>query len=159
MNILHRASQNLLNQINDVLDFSKIEAERLKLEETPMLLYENIQNVLKIMELPCHEKNIQLESEIDFPKSLTLIGDPGRLEQILINLLGNAIKFTIEGNVSLSVRQREEKENKVTIDFSVKDTGIGIPADKIDKIFDSFFQARGSDDASFWGNRSWAFHL
>ena len=151
MDILNRASHNLLNQINDVLDFSKIEAERLKLEKSPMLPYESVQNVLHIMQIKCQEKGIQLESDIKIPKSLTVIGDSGRLEQILINLLGNAIKFTLEGSVKLSVKQREEIESQVILDFSVKDTGIGIPADKIDKIFDSFFQVEERMTRSFGG--------
>ena len=151
MNILQRASRNLLNQINDVLDFSKIEAGRLKLEEVPMLLNESIQNVLSIMGIRCQEKEIQLESEIALPKSLTVIGDAGRLEQVLINLLGNAIKFTLEGSVSLKVRQKEERGKELVLEFIVADTGIGIPAHKIDKIFDSFFQVEARMTRRFGG--------
>ena len=151
MNILQRASRNLLNQINDVLDFSKIEAGKLKLEEVPMLLNKSIQNILSIMGIRCQEKGIKLESEINLPKSLTVIGDAGRLEQILINLLGNAIKFTLEGSVSLKVKQKEERDKEIIIEFIVADTGIGIPADKIDQIFNSFFQVEARMTRRFGG--------
>ncbi len=149
--IMSRAARNLLHQINSILDFSKIEAKRMELAEAPSLLHENIDNVLQIMQVRCMEKNIKLLSKIHLEDDLCLFCDTVRFEQILINLIGNAIKFTLHGSISLEILQQEEKDHKVKLSIKLSDTGIGIPPDKIDTIFDSFSQADASITRSYGG--------
>jgi PAS domain S-box-containing protein len=146
----------LLIVINDILDFSKIEAGKVDLESIDFELNECIEGALKTLALRADDKGLELLSEVALDVPEMLVGDPGRLRQILINLLGNALKFTLEGEVSLKVELMQEpadsQPNGATLlHFIVADTGIGIPPTKLDAIFESFSQADTSTTRVFGG--------
>jgi len=147
--IFSSAGENLLNIINDILDLSKVEAGQLHLEVTPFDLEELIETVCDINAFRAHEKGLELTCYVKPDVPTTLMGDPVRLRQVLMNLIGNAIKFTDEGDVHLEVAKQlnqlpGQPENGIELLFSVSDTGIGIPKKKQDFIFDSFKQADSS---------------
>lgn len=145
----------LLSVINDVLDFSKIEAGRIEIEAIPFDLDEQCENIMRILSLKAHDKGIALH--LNMPEDIHpfRIGDPTRLRQILINLMGNAIKFTQNGSVTLEIFDYSSGEREAalseTLVFKVKDTGIGIPKDKLESVFDSFSQADSSTTRKFGG--------
>jgi two-component system, sensor histidine kinase and response regulator len=145
------SAESLLALINDILDFSKIEARRLDLEHTDFELRETAGDAVKLLALRASEKGIELAVHIapDVPERLT--GDPGRLRQVLLNVLGNAIKFTAEGEVVLDVAVESTGVDRVTLHFAVADTGIGIPAEKQQQIFQAFTQADASTTRRFGG--------
>ncbi|MBQ4820213.1 ATP-binding protein [Aquimarina sp. MMG016] len=134
------SAENLLVLINDVLDFSKIEAGKLSLHKTDFNIYELIKNVSRGFRIKAEEKGLNFRMEIDSSIPKFIIGDQLRLNQILTNLLGNAIKFTHKGEIVIQVKQLKSDYNYTFIDFTVKDTGVGIPKDKLDTIFESFYQ-------------------
>ena len=141
----------LLNVINDILDFSKIEAGKVDLEEVDFDLCACIEDALKTVALRADEKGLELLCEIspDVPAFVT--GDPGRLRQIILNLIGNAVKFTHEGEIALKVQADLLEDRTTTLHFMVSDTGIGISGDKLETIFDSFCQADTSTTREFGG--------
>jgi signal transduction histidine kinase/DNA-binding response OmpR family regulator len=141
----------LLNVINDILDFSKIEAGKIDLEEIDFDLYECIEGALKTLALRADEKGLELLCEVSPDVSERVVGDPGRLRQILINLVGNALKFTMEGEVGLKVQRGTIEEDAATLHFVVWDTGVGIAPEKLNSIFDSFNQADSSTTREFGG--------
>jgi two-component system sensor histidine kinase/response regulator len=141
----------LLNVINDILDFSKIEAGKVDLEVIDFDLCECIEGALKTLALRADEKGIELLCEVSHDLSEIVVGDPGRLRQILINLVGNALKFTAEGEVSLKVQADLIEEKAATLHFIVSDTGVGIAPEKLKVIFDSFSQADTSTTREFGG--------
>lgn len=152
MEAIEFSGKNLLVIVNDILDFSKMEANKMTFEEIPFSLSETVKNVLHLMILKAKEKNIELIYGIDAKLSDILIGDPTRLNQILINLLGNAIKFTEEGFVELELNMVDDSTDSTEIEFKIKDTGIGIPEDKIESIFESFNQASNDTTRKFGGS-------
>jgi two-component system, sensor histidine kinase and response regulator len=141
----------LLNVINDILDFSKIEAGKVDLEEIDYDLYECIEGALKTMALRADEKGLELMCEVSPEVSETVSGDPGRLRQILINLVGNAVKFTTDGEVRLKVHAELIEDKSAILHFTVLDTGVGIAPAKVHTIFDSFSQADTSTTREFGG--------
>jgi len=141
----------LLTLINDILDFSKIEAGKLDLEVIDFDLRSMLDEVADLLALRAHEKNIELTCHADPKIAAQLRGDPGRLRQILINLVGNAIKFTAAGEVALQVVEEAEQTDTVRLRFEVRDTGIGIPADKIASLFGSFTQVDASTTRKYGG--------
>ena len=141
----------LLCVINDTLDFSKIEAGMLELEETPFDLETIIDDVANCMGLRASQKNLKFKSSICSDVPRLLIGDQWRLKQILTNLTDNALKFTNKGKISLKVKTQEDLGDKVKILFTIKDTGIGIPEDKLSSIFKGFIQADGSTTRNYGG--------
>jgi two-component system, sensor histidine kinase and response regulator len=141
----------LLNVINDILDFSKIEAGKIELEEVNFNLRDCIEGALKTMALRADEKGIELLCEIATGVPGIVTGDSGRLRQVLLNLVGNALKFTVEGEVGLSVTPDLIEEKDSILHFVVFDSGIGIAAEKLDMIFDSFNQADASTTRQFGG--------
>lgn len=143
---VRKASEKLLHIINDILDLSKIEAGKMELEQIDFSLRDLIEQVRHTLQHRATEKGIELIAAIDANVPDILIGDPVRLFQVLMNLAGNAVKFTEKGSVCISVIARNE-----AITFKIEDTGIGIPADKIDKIFESFSQAHSSDTRKYGG--------
>ncbi len=149
--ILEFSAQNLLSLINGVLDISKMEAGKMAFEQTEFDLPVLIQNTMEIFKVRADEKNIFLRSNIDktIPKSLT--GDSTRLSQILNNLIGNAIKFTDEGTITITVRLLHHKTEKVELLFAVSDTGIGISPEKINSIFEDFSQAEEDTSRKYGG--------
>ena len=141
----------LLNVINDILDFSKIEAGRVDLEHVDFDLCACIEDALKTVALRADEKGLELLCEIS-PETPTFVtGDPGRIRQIILNLIGNAVKFTHEGEVALKVQTDLLEDRSSTLHFIVSDTGVGIPSDKLESIFDSFSQADTSTTREFGG--------
>jgi PAS domain S-box-containing protein len=143
MENVRSSGQALLTVINDILDFSKIEAGRLELDPVPFRIRDVVGHALRSIAVPAKEKGLDLTSEVAEEVPDVLVGDPGRLRQVLVNLVGNAIKFTRNGEVAVRVAL-EPRPDRPVLHFSVRDTGIGIPAEKLDLIFDMFSQADGS---------------
>ena len=141
----------LLNLINDILDFSKIESGKMILEEHSLDLRMAVEDVLDLMSNVVCNKKLGLYFQIDpnIPQRIT--GDLTRLRQILVNLAGNAIKFTTEGEIVISVKQIEKQGNEAILEFSVKDTGVGIPKEKIDRLFKPFSQVDASTTRKYGG--------
>ena len=135
------SADNLLVIINDILDFSKIESGKIEFESINFDLFSKVQEIRKTFIFKAEEKGIGLKFHVDERISQFVIGDPFRLNQILLNLLSNALKFTKEGTVSLIVDLVSEDEENVEIKFNVIDTGIGIPKDKLASVFESYTQA------------------
>src|SRR4029077_10100156 len=151
LGLVRFSAEALLSIINDILDFSKIEAGKLEIEAIPFDLRESLGETMKSLSVRAHEKGLELISEVQPEVPEALIGDPGRIRQVLVNLVGNAIKFTETGEVFIDVRE-ESHEDKVTrLHFAVKDTGVGIPAEKQEKIFEPFSQADGSMTRKYGG--------
>lgn len=151
LNILDFSGKTLLTLIDDVLDFSKIEAGRIEFEQTEFDLEQLIAAIIESFKVSASNKGIELKSEIDAQIHNVLIGDPARLTQIINNLVSNAIKFTEKGSVRLEVNKRIETNENIVLAFVVADTGIGIPAERVDTIFDSFTQASGSTKRLYGG--------
>jgi signal transduction histidine kinase/DNA-binding response OmpR family regulator len=145
------SAESLLRVINDILDFSKIEAGKLDLETIDFDLETTVKNAIDILASKADKKGIKLVCMPDPEIPQTVRGDPGRLRQILLNLLGNALKFTREGQVSLRFSVMDETDTHVTIRFAVKDTGIGIPQDRLSCLFRSFSQADSSTTRKYGG--------
>ena len=141
----------LLKIINDILDFSKIEAGRLELERLDFDLRETIDNTIRTLAVRAHEKGLELTYDVRAEAPDALVGDPARLWQVLVNLLGNAIKFTDQGEVSVSVDVDKLENESVCLRFTVTDTGIGIPADKQDVLFKPFYQVDASTSRKYGG--------
>jgi signal transduction histidine kinase len=141
LGVIRKSGANLLVIINDILDLAKIEAGKMELEKVPFPLHIAIHNIHTILSLKAEEKGIQMKEFIAEEVPQYVIGDETRITQVVMNLAGNAIKFTEKGSVTISVTTEKTSGEMVDLKFSVQDTGIGIPADKIDKIFESFGQA------------------
>jgi len=131
----------LIVLINDILDLAKVEAGKMKFEQIPFKLSVSIYAMLHLFETKINEKNLELIKDYDTSIPDVIVGDPVRLHQIILNLVSNAVKFTNKGKITVSVRLINEDEKRVTIEFSVSDTGIGIAENKIGSIFDNFQQA------------------
>lgn len=144
------SANNLMVIINDILDFSKINAGKIEFSESEFHIRNLIKGVIQILQVKADEKKIQLGCTIDYNLKDKLVGDPIRLNQILVNLLGNALKFTDNGKVSLDIRLLEQKENVCKLRIRVTDSGIGIPDDKLQTIFESFEQV-GSNKRRYEG--------
>jgi PAS domain S-box-containing protein len=141
----------LIVLINDILDLAKVDAGKMTFEQTPFKMASSISAMLHMFEPKIQEKNLELVKEYDNRIPEVLLGDPVRLHQIILNLLSNAVKFTTKGKITVSVNLIHEDEQKVTIEFAVTDTGIGIPADKIEKIFENFQQASSATSRLYGG--------
>ncbi len=150
--IFRRAGDNLLNLINDILDLSKVEASQLDLERIGFSLVDHLEKITEIMATKAMEKGLSLKHEIAQGVPTYLVADPARLRQVLLNLIGNAIKFTTVGDVTLRVTMDVDDGNVVALQFSVKDTGIGIPKAKLSQIFERFTQADSSTTRRFGGS-------
>ncbi len=165
LNVVQQSSQALLAIINDILDLSKIEAGQMELERAPLQLRELMDGTLKTLAFTAQGKGVTLQSELAADVPLRLVGDPTRLRQVLLNLLGNAVKFTPHGGtVTLRVLREfggdargeaqgeaDARDAAVWLRFEVEDTGIGIPADKLEAIFDPFSQADSSTTRKYGG--------
>lgn len=149
-NAAHRSAEGLLSIINDILDFSKIEARRLELDSHGFDLNEVCEDALELVADEAHRKGLELVSDLQ-PLTPRVIGDPTRIRQVLVNLLANATKFTQSGEVRLRQRFYDEGDGRVSLHFEVRDTGVGIDKQHLDKVFDAFAQADNSTSRSFGG--------
>ncbi len=148
VHIISKSSEILLNIINDILDFSKIESGQLVLEERAFALHKCILETVDLFSLQAGEKNLKLQCVVDSAVPVRILGDVTRLRQILINLLGNALKFTLAGEISLNVTFDEAQQ---VIKFAIQDTGIGIPAEGMERLFQSFSQVDASTTRKYGG--------
>lgn len=149
--IVHRAGESLLSVINDILDFSKMDADALEFEEIPFSVRTCVEEVGDILAQKAAAKGIELVILIDHQVPRRVIGDPGRLRQVLTNLINNAIKFTESGEVVVRVGVLAREGERCRLQFSVRDTGIGIPADRIPSLFQPFTQVDASTTRRFGG--------
>lgn len=151
LNTLKDSAHLLLEIINDILDFSKIEAGKMELETIPCNIRKIVHDVARLLAVSASKKDLELVCRIAADVPAEVLGDSKRLRQVIVNLLGNAIKFTERGEVLIRVEMAERIENKVQLRFTVRDTGIGIPEDKIGHIFESFRQSDSSMTRRFGG--------
>jgi len=151
--IIKISANNLLKLINDILDFSKIEAGKISIDPIPFDLRSAVEEVADVVGAQAKEKGIELIVDFDPALLSRFVADPGRIRQILINIVGNAIKFTNEGYVLISIEKLNEYPGGVDLWIAVKDTGIGIPEDKLDAIFDKFTRGRRIHDQKVRRNR------
>jgi PAS domain S-box-containing protein len=142
----------LLTVINDILDYSKIEAGKMEISQLPFNLVEITENVVQMFAQQAEEKNLEIACFIDESVPRVCIGDANRIGQVLINLIGNALKFTSEGDVIVRVRLENEEEEQVVVQFDIADTGIGIAAEKVEHIFEHFMQEDSSTTRRFGGS-------
>lgn len=145
------SADSLLEIINEILDFSKIESGKLELEEHPFVLHKIIEETYDLLSFKAQEKDLELLYLIDPDVPSEVIGDMTRLRQIVVNLVGNAIKFTDQGEILTSISMRSKKDNVYELEFAIRDTGIGIPKDKMHKLFESFSQVDSSTTRKYGG--------
>jgi len=151
LNTVKFSADSMLTVINDILDFSKIEAGRLELDPIPFNLRDHVEESARVLAVQAHEKGLELVCHVHPDVPEYVIGDVTRLRQILVNLLGNAVKFTGQGEVALDVKLASREPGKLGLQFSVRDTGIGIPKEKQQLIFEAFTQVDGSTTRRFGG--------
>ena len=151
LTMVRHSADDLLRLINDILDFSKIEAGKLELEATVFGLRDALGDTLRLLAIRAQREDLELACHIEPSVADALIGDPARLRQIVVNLVGNAIKFTEQGEVVVYVEIDEQTEQSVLLHFTISDTGIGISADKVDSIFRAFEQADTSTTRKYGG--------
>jgi two-component system, sensor histidine kinase and response regulator len=149
--LVKSSGESLLSVINDILDFSKVESGKLDLEMIAFNLYDCVGETMKTLALRAHQKGLELAYDSDPEVPSRLLGDPGRLRQILVNLVGNAIKFTQHGEVLVTIASDSQDAQSVQLHFKVKDTGIGIPAEKQGLLFKAFSQADSSTTRKYGG--------
>jgi two-component system, sensor histidine kinase and response regulator len=149
--MIQQSGDSLLTLINDMLDFSRIEAGKLELDHEPFDIRERLMDTLRTMALRAHTRGLELAVRFD-PQTPSIVeGDAPRLRQVLVNLVGNAVKFTEEGEVFVEIRPIEIEDGRCSLRFLVRDTGIGIPQDKIEKVFRAFEQADSSTTRKYGG--------
>jgi signal transduction histidine kinase/DNA-binding response OmpR family regulator len=149
--MLKSSGNSLLGIINDILDFSKVEAGKMELDPIDFNFRETVCEIMRALALRADQKGLELVYEISSDIPVCVLGDPGRIRQILINLVGNAIKFTERGEVGLQVQCSSRNDQELELHFTVADSGIGIPADKHALIFEAFAQADGSATRNYGG--------
>ncbi|MBI3651576.1 MAG: response regulator [Acidobacteria bacterium] len=151
LNLIQSSADSLLVLINDILDFSKIEAGKLTLDCTDFSLSDSLNNAIKALAWRAYQKGLELVCDLSADIPEMLIGDAARLRQVVINLVGNAIKFTEEGEIVISAEVGAQTADEVIVHFAISDTGIGIPAEKQARIFEAFEQADGSTTRKYGG--------
>ncbi len=151
LGLVRLSAESLLSIINDVLDFSKIEAGKMELDLIPFDLRESLGETMMALGFRAHQKGLELIYEVDPEVPEALLGDPGRIRQILVNLVGNSIKYTETGEILVSVMQRLHDSGVTTLHFAVKDSGVGVHQEKQEKIFEAFSQADGSMTRKYGG--------
>jgi signal transduction histidine kinase/CheY-like chemotaxis protein len=151
LSIVKASADSLLSVINGILDFSRIEAGKLDLDELEFSLRDSVGDTINTMRLRAHEKGLELTCRIAPNVPDSFLGDPHRLGQVVVNLVGNAIKFTERGEIAVQVESESQKEREARLHFSVTDTGVGIPPEKQRAIFEPFTQADGSTTRKYGG--------
>jgi signal transduction histidine kinase/ActR/RegA family two-component response regulator len=152
LGVIRSSGETLLALLNNILDLCKIEAGRMDLEEVPFDLGDLVEEVVHVFGVQAARKGLELIHRIEPGMPLAVRGDPTRIRQILLNLLGNAVKFTQKGHILLEARCRSQTEEQVDVTLVVQDTGVGIPPDRLDAIFRPFTQADGSTTRRFGGS-------
>lgn len=148
---IEKSANNLLTIINDILDFSKLEAGKLLLENIPFDFTESLDEVMRLLAPSAHEKGLELTLKVDHRIPAGLIGDPLRIQQVVTNLIGNAVKFTERGNIDVSVELKASKDENIELQFTVRDTGIGISERQQAQLFQAFSQADASISRRYGG--------
>jgi signal transduction histidine kinase/CheY-like chemotaxis protein len=151
LSVVKSSAESLLSVINDILDFSKVEAGKMEFEQTPFDLYDLLGEMTRSLSYRAHQKNLELVHDIRSDVPLRLMGDPGRLRQVLVNLIGNAIKFTDQGEVVVTVTREADRPEGAMLHFVVNDTGPGVPEEKRGMIFEPFAQLDESTQRRFGG--------
>ncbi len=151
LDIVKDAGDSLLIVINDVLDFSKIEAGKLEVDCVDFSPREIVEGTVRMLAVRAHEKGLELACRVSPNVPEEVVGDPDRLRQILTNLVGNAVKFTPKGEIAIEVETESQTAQEITVHFSVRDTGVGIPGDQLEAIFDAFSQADTSTTRQYGG--------
>jgi signal transduction histidine kinase/DNA-binding response OmpR family regulator len=151
LSMVHSSASSMLVIINDILDYSKIEAGKMSLDAAPLHLYDLVGEVMKCMALPAYQKDIELAYCLDDDVPVEVVGDAVRLRQVLLNLVGNAVKFTENGEVILNVHREASAENVIRLQFHIRDTGIGISSEVQGKLFQAFEQADTSTTRLYGG--------
>jgi PAS domain S-box-containing protein len=151
LNMAKLSADSLLSLINDILDYSKIEAGKLEIDAIDFNLGDSLGDTMKTLSLRAHQKELELAYDLQPDVPDALVGDPGRLRQIIVNLVGNAIKFTEKGEVIVYVQVDSRTKDDIKLHFTIADTGIGIPAEKQTAIFEAFTQADGSMSRTYGG--------
>lgn len=151
VDVAYSSAETLLTILNDILDFSKIEAGKLQLEEIDFSILDTAEDISTLFSQRAIEKNIELINDLDTQLPYFVMGDPTRLQQILSNLISNAMKFTVEGEIVMRVSVKEVTDNQVTIMFEVEDSGIGIADEKLSHIFSSFSQEDSTTTRKYGG--------
>src|SRR6202165_5366649 len=149
LHMVKSSAESLLTVINEILDFSKIEAGELEMEATTFDLRMNLEEVIKVLAIKALREGLELVLKVHPGVPTSVVGDPSRLQQILINLVGNAVRFTERGEIVIEVRKEPESDSCAMFHFSVRDTGIGIPPEKQQLIVDAFSQADSSTAPTF----------
>jgi len=152
LNAIKIAGDALIVLINDILDLARVDSGKMTFEQVPFDLSASISTMLRLFATKIKEKNLEFVDEYDTAIPRILLGDPVRLRQIILNLVSNAVKFTAKGTITMRVRMLEEDEEKVKIEFTLTDTGIGIPKDKMEVIFNNFEQANAGTSGSYGGS-------
>src|SRR5262249_38296612 len=152
---IRMSGQHLLTIINQILDFSKIESGKLELEQAPFDLADCIEEALQLVAPKVAGTDIELTYALDDATPKLVVGDAARLRQLLVNLLANAIKFTPSGEVGVTVLVRRLEGSRREVHFAVRDTGIGIPKDRFDRLFKVFSQGEGSATGRYRGSGEW----
>jgi signal transduction histidine kinase len=151
LQMLKTSADSLLMIINDILDFSTIETGKLQMDAITFDLRKPIEEVMKAFTIKAHDKRLELVSKVDSSVPTSVVGDPTRLRRVLTNLVGNALKFTEQGEIVVEVRKEAECDDSGVFHFSIRDTGVGIPHEKQQMIFDAFSQADSSPARKFGG--------
>ena len=151
LGLVKLSAESLLSIINDILDFSKIEAGKMELECIAFDLRDSLGETMKALGIRAHQKGLELVCDVQPEVPEAVLGDPGRIRQVVVNLVGNAIKFTEEGEVVISVAVEHQDAASASLHFSVRDTGVGIPAEKQQVVFEAFSQADGSMARKYGG--------
>jgi PAS domain S-box-containing protein len=149
--IIRHNGEHLLGLINDILDISKIEAGKMEIEKVACSPVQLVEEVLSLMRVRAVEKGLSLEARYEFPLPETIQSDPARVRQVLVNLIGNALKFTARGQVEIAVRCRRDKTGQATLAFDVKDSGIGMTPEQVERLFQPFTQADSSVTRRYGG--------
>lgn len=149
--MIQSSGASLLSIIHDILDFSKLESGGITMENRPFDVRDCVSQVTRILEPKALEKGIRLSARCEEACPDQVVGDAGRIRQVLMNLIGNAIKFTVEGHIWVAVYSRSSGDDQVALCFSVRDTGIGIAPDQLEQIFARFIQADSSAARSYGG--------
>ena len=152
VHIIKKSSDSLMVLINDILDLSKIKAGKLRIENIDFRLRETVEQTISTFRVLINDKGLKLRTSVDLSIPDSLTGDPHRLNQILNNLISNAIKFTAAGEISFEIKPINHIENEIELLFSISDTGIGIPQEKLESIFESFSQAESGTSRKFGGS-------